>query len=207
MKRTTEVTKKNNALIKAYTPQAIPGLSKLILKLINTVLVPSTLPPRINIDLFSPRRIEIHAISLFFLEKKSRPSWSGYMTDSSHGDYPGKSTVFFLPIIDMDPTDLSCIYSTIAFIINQANSLEIQTPVIAFDQPLWLKANEIVQTKELNVVLMLGGFPMMMSFMGSIGHLMEGSGLPEALHNVYAKNSVENMMTGKAVSKDVRGHF
>ena len=79
------------------------------------------------------------------------------MTDSSHGHYPGKSTVSFLPIIDMDPTDLPYIYSTIAFIIDQANSLEIQTPVITFDQPLWLKANEIVQTKELNVVLMLGG--------------------------------------------------
>ena len=129
------------------------------------------------------------------------------MTDSSHGHYPVKSTVSFLPIIDMDPTDFSCIYLTIAFIIDQANSLEIQTPVITFDQSLWLIANEIVQTKELNVVLMLGGFHTMMSFMGSIGHLMEGSGLPEALHNVYAKNSVEHMMTGKAVSKAVRGHF
>ena len=106
LKRTTEVTKKNNALIKAYTPQEIPGLSKLILKPINTVLVSSTLPPGININL-------LWHVSLFFLEKKSRPSWSGYMTDSSHGHYPEKSTVSFLPIIDMDPIDLSCIYSTI----------------------------------------------------------------------------------------------
>ena len=130
MKRTTEVRKKNNALIKAYTPQEITGLSKLIQKPINTVIASSTLPPGININL-------LWHVSLFFLEKKSRPSWSGYMTDSSHGHYPGKSTVSFLPIIDMDPTDLSCIYSTIAFIIDQANSLEIQTPVITFDQPFW----------------------------------------------------------------------
>ena len=124
------------------------------------------------------------------------------MTDSSHGHYPGKSTVSFLPIIDMDPTDLSCIYLTITFIIDQANSLEIQTPVITFDQPLWLKANEIVQTKELNVVLMLGGFPTMMSFMGSIGHLMEGFGLSEALQNVHVKthDDQQNSVKGRAWS-------
>ena len=51
LKRVTEVTKKNNVLIKAYTPQEIPGLSKLILKPIDTVLVSSTLPPGININL------------------------------------------------------------------------------------------------------------------------------------------------------------
>ena len=124
------------------------------------------------------------------------------MTDSSHGHYPGKSTVSFLPIIDMDPTDLSCIYSTIAFIIDQANSLEIQTPVITFDQPLWLKANEIVQTKELNVVLMLGGFHTRMSFIRSIGHLMEGSGLSEKLHNAHVKthDGQQNSVKGRVWS-------
>ena len=36
LKRVTEVTKKNNVLIKAYTPQEIPGLIKLIPKPIDT---------------------------------------------------------------------------------------------------------------------------------------------------------------------------
>ncbi len=46
-----------------------------------------------------------------------------------------------------------------------------------------------------------------MSFLGSIGHLMAGSGLQELLELVYASNTVSHMMTGKAVSRAVRGHM
>ena len=47
-----------------------------------------------------------------------------------------------------------------------------------------------------------------MSFMGSIGKLMKGSGLEELLETVYGENTVQHiMMTGKAVSRALRGHF
>ena len=41
-----------------------------------------------------------------------------------------------------------------------------------------------------------------MSFLGSIGKLME-----ELLAEVYAENSVEHMLSEKAVSRPLRGHF
>ena len=62
------------------------------------------------------------------------------MTQVCDGSYPGKSTVSFLPIIDLNPSDLSCIYSTLSFIIEQSKVLNVKTPVVTFDQPLWLKA-------------------------------------------------------------------
>ena len=46
-----------------------------------------------------------------------------------------------------------------------------------------------------------------MSFLGSIGHLMAGSGLKELLELIYAPNAVEYMLSGKAVSRAVRGHL
>lgn len=46
---------------------------------------------------------------------------------------------------------------------------------------------------------------MQMSFLGSIGHLMAVSGLEELLEVVYAGNTVCHMMSGKAVSRAVRG--
>ena len=46
-----------------------------------------------------------------------------------------------------------------------------------------------------------------MSFLGCIGHLMAGSGLEELLELVYAKNAVMYMLSGKAVSRAIRGHF
>ena len=48
---------------------------------------------------------------------------------------------------------------------------------------------------------------MMMSFLGSSGCLMSGSGLSEALETVYGPNSVLHMLSGKAVARALRGHF
>jgi hypothetical protein len=46
-----------------------------------------------------------------------------------------------------------------------------------------------------------------MSFLGSIGHLMAGSGLREVLETIYAENAVGHILTGKAISRAVRAHF
>ena len=45
----------------------------------------------------------------------------------------------------------------------------------------------------------------MMSFMGSISSMMKGSGLEEALETVYGPNAVAHIITGKAVSRALRG--
>ena len=59
----------------------------------------------------------------------------------------------------------------------------------------------------MNVFLRLGGFHQLMSFLGSIGTLMEGSGLKIALETIYAPVTVGHMMTGKAYARAIRGHF
>ena len=46
-----------------------------------------------------------------------------------------------------------------------------------------------------------------MNFLGSIGHLMAGSGLQEVLELVYADNAVVHMMTGKAIARAVSAHL
>ena len=47
----------------------------------------------------------------------------------------------------------------------------------------------------------------MMSFMGSIGSMMKGFGLEEALETVYGPNAVAHMISGKAISRALHGHF
>jgi hypothetical protein len=59
------------------------------------------------------------------------------------GTYPGKSSILFLPMIDMNPSDMSCIYSTLHFVESQAKKLSV-APVLTFDQPLYWKAIQIV---------------------------------------------------------------
>ena len=115
------------------------------------------------------------------------------MTEVCDGKHPGKLTVSFLPIIDLNPSDLLCTYSMLLFIIVQSKFLNVQTPVITFEQPLWLKAMEVVQAVW---ALILGSFYLMMRFIGSIGHLVKGSGISEALETVYGPNAVEHLQVG-----------
>ncbi|CAH3166903.1 unnamed protein product, partial [Porites lobata] len=95
-------------------------------------------------------------------------------------------------MIDMDPTDMTCIYSTLSFISDQASRYEY-TPIITFDQPLWWKSLKIVSnepqdSKLESIILRLGG-------------------LHEVLELVYAKNAVPHILSGKAVTRAIRGHF
>ena len=107
-------------------------------------------------------------------------------------------------MIDMDPSDMSCVYSTLVFVCDEA-SIHGVTPVVTFDQPLWRKALTVISSKPAtsqlkSIVLRLGAFHMQMSFLGCIGYLIQGTGLTETLEVTYAPNAVTHMMSGKAVS-------
>ena len=125
---------------------------------------------------------------VFCDSSKYRTSWSGFMHEVSAHEYINHnpvSDVTLLPIVELNPNDHSCILSTLLYVIDQAKLLNVPTPCITFDQPLWLKAVEIAKAANLPIVCRLGGFHMLMSFLGSIGHVMEGSGLEEALKQCY----------------------
>ena len=143
--------------------------------------------------------------------RSTRPAWSGMMQSVQLENHPGRSSVLFLPMINMNPSDSTCIYSTLKFVCAQAKKYKF-TPIITFDQPLWWKAMTIIQQKQTDSdlkskVLRLGGLHMQMSFLGSIGHLMAGSGLQELLETIYAENAVLHILNGKAISRAIRAHF
>ena len=138
---------------------------------------------------------------------EARPNWSGFMQAISTGDHSQPSEITMLPIINLDPGNYSCIYSVLMWIVDQTKLLNNPTACITFDQPLWLKALDITIAKKLPVVCRLGGFHTLMSFLGSIGKLMAGSGLSSVLECVYGKNAVEHILSGKAISRAIRGHL
>lgn len=112
-----------------------------------------------------------------------------------------------LPIIDMNPTDRSYIVSTLLFISDQSLQLQINTPCVTFDQPLWLKAVEIVEAEKLNIVCRLGSFHTMIIFLGRMNNIMSGSGLDKVLECIYSSNVMNQILTGKTFSRAIRGHF
>ena len=46
-----------------------------------------------------------------------------------------------------------------------------------------------------------------MSFLGPIGHLMSNSGLENILETIFAKNSIDHIMSGKIIYRAIRGHI
>ncbi|KAK3917801.1 Protein lin-54-like protein [Frankliniella fusca] len=117
-----------------------------------------------------------------------------------------------LPFVNLSPSDPSTIFTSLLFAAEQASRQGQKFCAVTFDQPLFWKAAEIVLASPANsplqkIIVRLGGFHLLMSFMGCIGHLMSGSGLEDLWATVFAKNSVQHMCSGKAYSRAVRAHF
>ncbi len=146
-------------------------------------------------------------VGWFCQDEEPRCSWAGFIHDVTTGAYRQPADIRLLPITDRSPNDPTCIiYSTLLFIQQQSKKLNLEIPCVTFDQPLWLKAIEIVHTEKLKIVCRLGPFHAIMSFLGSLGNLMAGSGLAELLQCCYGSNTVTHMLTGKAVGCALREH-
>ena len=140
-----------------------------------------------------------------------KPMWSGMMQLVHQGNHSERLSVMFLPTIDMNPSDLPCVYSTLKYVCKHARRHNV-TPVITFDQPLFWKSLMIIVTEPVeselkDVALYLGSFHTEMIYLGCIGHLMAASGLQESWQLIYAPNAVMHMLTGKAIFRAVRGHL
>ena len=114
-------------------------------------------------------------------------------------------------MIDLDPSNMSCIFSTLNYLCDQARKFNV-TPVITFGQPLFWKAMLIVESEPTGsdlkeVVLRLGGLHVEMSFLWCVGHLIAETGLAQVLEVVYAENAVKHILSGKAISRAIRGHL
>ena len=66
--------------------------------------------------------------------KPNTPRWSGVMQAVSVGNHAGKATVRFLPMLDLNLNNMTCIYSALCCITRECIRHN-HTPVITFDQP------------------------------------------------------------------------
>ena len=145
------VTKNKGIPLEHYVEEKMFVMSKKIFKPMRDMKFLQNMALEKHIDL-------LWEISFTF-HQPSRPGWSGFMQAYRSEEYPGKSEVVLLPIINLNPSDSSCIYSTLLFVIAQSKKANNGSRSITFDQPLWLKAVEISTEKSLNILCRLGGFP------------------------------------------------
>ncbi|GBP77915.1 hypothetical protein EVAR_89569_1 [Eumeta japonica] len=140
------------------------------------------------------------------------PEWSGFMEQATAELPFEKSFIGCLPFINAPPSGYDTILTALLFACEKCESLHQHTCFVTFDQPLYFKAREIislydVNSKLNNTVIRLGRFYLLMSFMESIGYIMNGSGLKELFNTIYALNSIEKIMVGHAYSRAVRAHM
>ncbi|CAF4182425.1 unnamed protein product [Rotaria magnacalcarata] len=140
------------------------------------------------------------------------PEWKGYMHSLIKGMYSEKTKVIPLPFINSPPSDYDTAYTALKMALELCEKVNQKCCILTFDQPLYIKCREIVassppDTIMSNAVVRLGGFHLLMSFLGCIGYLMGGSGLKEVLCTVYAPLSVDHMLQGHAFARAVRGHI
>lgn len=140
--------------------------------------------------------------------------WNSYMEEFHSESFSyNVSKIIPLPFVNNPPSSYDTIFTVLAKAAYDNNDKQ-SIVFVTFDQPLYLKACEILacqEDKPVNVLscirAKLGGFHMAMSFLGSAGFIMDGSGLKEALSTIYASNSADKALTGHAYSRAIRGHF
>ena len=117
------------------------------------------------------------------------------------------TTVVYNPMVPLNPGTVDAVYSTMSYVRQRATKAGMCCATLTFDQPLYLKAYKIKcdNPQEFSqLFLRLGGFHLLMSFLGAGCKLMEGSGLDELWATVYANNSIPQMMEEKAYSRTLR---
>lgn len=139
------------------------------------------------------------------------PGWNLFMEQVTSDLVFEKTFAAYLPFINAPPTDYDTIFTALLEAADKCKANGQKICMVTFDQPLYLKARFIISnctdSRLHNVVPRLGGFHLLMSFLGSIGHIMDGSGLKDLFNTIYALNSIEKIMTGHAYYRAVRAHL
>lgn len=204
-----EIAAKGEFPLQWYKKPIIPGLKSIIIEDVTSSLFQS------NPDVTTQKSLDLLWLSSIFIPAplSPKPHWNGFMETLYESSESGSiSKIDAVPFINLDPSNLTTIYTALKFAANQCREQGQTACFVTFDQPLYAKAVEIVtacgSSSDLsNVIVRLGGFHLIMSYLGSIGHVMLGSGLEDAWGEVYAKASVTHMISGHAYARSVRAHF
>lgn len=97
-----------------------------------------------------------------------------------------------MPFINLSASNLTTLYSALIYAACESKK-HGQMCIVTFDQPLFMKSIEMVKSAEQNsdisgIIVRLGGFHLLMSYLGTIGYIMKGSGLEELWETVYGND-------------------
>ena len=139
------------------------------------------------------------------------PGWTGFNIKVANNVVITASNISYLDTIDAPATDLKTAYEVLCRACEIRDRLGLKAVACVFDQSFYAKAMEVVwKNKEIfsNLVIMMGGFHLLLMPLGIIGNRVGDAGLIELAveSDVVAGGSIEKVLTGKNYNRAVRMH-
>lgn len=133
---------------------------------------------------------------------KKTPNWHGFMNNYHAQNIDFRtSKIIALPFIKAPPSEHMTILTAPIDAGKRADTNNQKNCFVTFDLPSFMKASEIVASVDpendihnlLSVIPRLGGFHIAISFLGSLGEIMTGSGLRQAFSTIFAELSADSV--------------
>ena len=147
-----------------------------------------------------------------FNAKCTVPEWTGWISATSKLPTPvQQSVVGYLPPVLFPITEYSTVHQCILVAVEAANKLKQKYSFITMDLAAAKIALDIIwhaPNKFQNVIIHLGGFHIMCSYLGALGKMMSGSGFEDVIMQagVCAGGSMDKVMNGKHYNRAMRVH-
>lgn len=121
------------------------------------------------------------------------------------------SKIVFLPFLNAPPSHEDTIYTVLMESVRKVRSYGKKYAIVTFDLPLFMKAFEMISCapddSDLKfVILRLGGFHTLMSYLKAVGFIMKDSGLKDLLCLTFGQNSVDKVFECSNYARTLRCH-
>ncbi|XP_061913285.1 uncharacterized protein LOC133656293 isoform X2 [Entelurus aequoreus] len=164
-----------------------------------------------RLNTVSAAKTELAYVSVKYTDAEACtvPSWTGFHTLLQSGATLPKSALYYLPVIEASPTEMSTVNTILKRSVEIADQLALDHVVVVFDQAIYAKAQQIRwKDQELTkrLVIRLGEFHTCMSFLGIIGKRFGDAGLQDILieSEVVAPGSINGVISGHHYNRSMR---
>lgn len=142
-------------------------------------------------------------------ERCTIPSWTGFHTLLQGDDTLQKSALYYLPVIEASPTEMSTVNTILKRSVQIADQLELDHIVLVSDQAIYAKAQQIHWRDDdftWRIVIRLGEFHTCMSYLGILGKRFGDAGLQDILieSEVVAPGSINGVISGHHYNRSMR---
>ena len=150
-------------------------------------------------------------VRLHAAEKQTVCRWTGFNILVRSETDVSQDNIGYLPTIDAPATNMSTVFEVLRQSVQIKESLKLKSIVVVFDQALYAKAADITwkhSERFKSIVLRLGGFHTIVTFLGILGKRFQDAGLRDICieSGVVTEGSVAAVLEEWKYNRAVRFH-